>query len=144
MKFLQPKEQFLSFSKGFSHFVIEMHLNNIQQRSDIWDTSGMRVFFSKNLRSNNISIGSFAQGYLEIPPGRPRHEHNMTCSSECTKQALKAPVNITHVFMHMHYLGMQSEVSSHAALFVFRFRNAEHVISRKNRRWLVCDMLKAI
>ena len=73
--------------------------------SNATDNSGMRVYYTQNLRkydSGNVQIG---QNDLEILPGSTYIDQSGGCSSFCTQNILQHPIYITRTYLHMHYLG---------------------------------------
>lgn len=96
---------FLIGLNGYKKVLIELHWNNPMLESSYTDSSGLTLYLTPNLRSNNAGMFIIGQSQLVIPPGMERYTANSTCSSECTKQSMTGNINIVAAFNHMHYLG---------------------------------------
>ena len=68
------------------------------------DSSGMRMYYTEQLRIYDQQIAWLGQTDLYIPPLTPDTTITGTCPSQCTQQ-MAEPVNITNALLHMHYLG---------------------------------------
>ncbi|XP_050408479.1 uncharacterized protein LOC130010327 [Patella vulgata] len=97
--------------KGFyKRGLIQYHWNNPEKRSDLSDSSGMTIYYTKNLRKYDAGVFRIGQVYLEIPPLLPKVVQQSTCSARCTKKIFKKPVYLTGGTNHMHYLGTAQHV----------------------------------
>jgi len=74
---------------------------------DHWyDSSGIKMYYTPNLRPNNAGVMTIGQTFFEIPPGLPSVVKSGTCTSECTRKLMKTPVKVVSSLNHMHYLGI--------------------------------------
>ncbi|XP_050408482.1 tyramine beta-hydroxylase [Patella vulgata] len=97
--------------KGFAkRALIQYHWNNPEKRSDLSDSSGMAIYFTKTLRKYDAGVFRTGQIYLEIPPLMPKVVQQSTCSAKCTKRIFKKPAYLTGGSNHMHYLGAAQHV----------------------------------
>ncbi|EDV25401.1 uncharacterized protein TRIADDRAFT_55460 [Trichoplax adhaerens] len=103
--------------------VVEMHYDNPQGRSDFIDTSGFKIFYTRQLRK--YDVGALTLGYGVIPtmtiPER-QDEWNITgyCPQMCTERALpKSGINVFGVFFHTHLAGK--------GLYTRHFRNGKEL-----------------
>ncbi|XP_067660273.1 tyramine beta-hydroxylase-like [Haliotis asinina] len=95
---------------GMSMINMQFHWTNPQKRTDYVDSSGLVLFLTTKLRKNNAAYFTTGQMQLVIPPGQQRVVKKSTCTAECTRKIIKAPVNLMTGWNHMHYLGYQQNV----------------------------------
>ena len=69
------------------------------------DQSGMRVYYTPDLRPFDLGHVQVGQQDVVIPPGVTRHAQSGGCSGECTRMLLPHPIHLTTAHLHMHYLG---------------------------------------
>lgn len=84
-----------------------MHWTNIQERSDFYDSSGMRIFYTTSLRQHDAGTLWVGQMFLEIPPHTPEIDVEGVCSSECTAKIFTENLHVIGAINHMHTLGKQ-------------------------------------
>ncbi|XP_066941219.1 MOXD1 homolog 1-like [Macrobrachium rosenbergii] len=93
---------------GATYFMMELHYENPNLRKGIVDNSGLRIYYTENLRPYDAGIlmlGHTVSPMQLIPPG----QHWLSighCSSNCTSNNL--PENGINVFagiLHAHLLG---------------------------------------
>ncbi|XP_076456030.1 tyramine beta-hydroxylase-like [Babylonia areolata] len=107
---MDPNVGFMFGSGAFTRIKMEFHWNNPQLRADFTDSSGMRFFYTPNLRANSAATLTVGQMFLEIPPLQPSVEVVGTCSSDCTRKIADRPVYVIQAANHMHYLGKSQKV----------------------------------
>ncbi|KAK6190938.1 hypothetical protein SNE40_002698 [Patella caerulea] len=95
---------------GMKRGVLQFHWTNPEKKTDLWDSSGMSIYYTKNLRKYNAGAWSTGQLYLEIPPLMPKVVQQSTCSSSCTKKTFNGSIFLTTGLNHMHYLGISQHV----------------------------------
>jgi dopamine beta-monooxygenase len=99
------------------YLVLEIHFDNPDMKTDIVDSSGMRVFYQGGGEKTDEPLRKYDAGILEIgleynlknsiPPGLDAFYLNGFCLSECTKAAFAKTNGIT-VFasqLHTHLTG---------------------------------------
>ncbi|XP_055862377.1 tyramine beta-hydroxylase-like [Biomphalaria glabrata] len=95
---------------GYKKIAIQLHWNNPSKRSDWVDSSGMRIYYTPHLRTYDAGIiVAGAQGFV-LPPRRASITITSTCTSGCTRNLIKAPINVTMAWNHMHYAGVQMSI----------------------------------
>jgi len=72
--------------------------------SDYVDSSGLTLYYTKNLRPNNGEVLFVGQTALVIPPGQPSVAFSGRCSTNCSS-ALPQSIYIAESILHMHLLG---------------------------------------
>lgn len=97
----------LPFGKGsYEYFAIEVHYNNpkgLKGESD--PGTGLRLFFTENLRPNEIGILTVGQFVLDIPPNQPEvRAATSYCPSQCSSR-FKQNITLVAQALHMHGLG---------------------------------------
>ncbi|XP_060567386.1 MOXD1 homolog 2-like isoform X2 [Ruditapes philippinarum] len=90
---------------GFKTVVLELHWNNVEEKSTFVDSSGITLFLTPNLRSNDAGMLTIGQLELNIPPYTARHTEKGTCSSKCTERFMSGNINIVGAMNHMHGIG---------------------------------------
>ena len=91
---------------GSNAFIFQLHWNNPDLVQHLTDSSGMKVYYTPNLRQYDAELFVFGQEYLSIPPMTDNITYEATCPSDCTIDMFKQKVYITRAINHMHYLGM--------------------------------------
>ncbi|XP_050715576.1 uncharacterized protein LOC126998176 [Eriocheir sinensis] len=94
---------------GATYFMMEMHYDNPNLRQGVVDSSGIRIFYTENLReydSGTLMFGQHVFPSIIIPPGQPRFLAAGFCDTTCTQQMLpKEGVKIFQGVLHSHLLG---------------------------------------
>lgn len=83
----------------------QVHYNNPDGDAGVVDSSGLRLYYTPDLRQYDLGIMSLAQLQLRIPPQTPFYEAAPTwCPGACTR---RFPTELTLVTSgyHMHTLG---------------------------------------
>ncbi|XP_050714988.1 uncharacterized protein LOC126997820 [Eriocheir sinensis] len=93
-----------------TYFMMEMHYDNPNLRQGVVDSSGVRIYYTENLReydAGNLIIGHRVSPFLIIPPGQPTFMSAGFCDSTCTQQAFpKGGVRLFQGLLHTHLLGV--------------------------------------
>ncbi|XP_060066098.1 tyramine beta-hydroxylase-like [Ylistrum balloti] len=95
---------------GYRHAVLQLHWNNPEHRSDYTDSSGMKLYFTSNLRQHDATTLTVGTTYIEIPPGEENVEVEALCSSDCSSRYLSGPIYIISAENHMHLLGRKQKI----------------------------------
>lgn len=90
---------------GYQHAVVQIHWNNPKNKPNLTDSSGMRIYYTENLRPNRGDIMMVGQHSLTIPPGQDNVTFSGSCTALCTKAKMNQSVYITSSALHMHLLG---------------------------------------
>ncbi|XP_078690261.1 DBH-like monooxygenase protein 1 homolog [Branchiostoma floridae x Branchiostoma belcheri] len=97
--------------------MVETHYDNPELRSDIVDSSGLRLYLTATLRENevgNLQVGADVTQSHKIPPGSASHTTVVHCYSECLQQGMEdisAPaLNVFAVFGHAHLAGRKVNI----------------------------------
>eukprot|EP01120_Amphizonella_sp_Union-15-10_P003465 TRINITY_DN13883_c0_g1_i1.p1 TRINITY_DN13883_c0_g1~~TRINITY_DN13883_c0_g1_i1.p1 ORF type:complete len:538 (+),score=55.78 TRINITY_DN13883_c0_g1_i1:127-1740(+) len=99
---------------GIKHIVVEIHYNNVEKASNIFDSSGIRIHYTTALRKYDagvMTLGDPLTRLPSIPPGLPDNKYETNCPTQCTSKWTH-DINVFSDFQHMHYLGKQL-VSTH-------------------------------
>lgn len=110
-KFVLPKETGfkLGGNSTYRSAYIQLHYNNPNHDTDIYDNSTVRFTFTKTPRQYEagvVIIGDNKFTLDPIPPQQEKVHYEMTCPSSCTQQL---PHNITFFtdLLHMHAVGSE-------------------------------------
>jgi len=96
-------------SHAVRHIMIEMHYNNADGETGVHDDSGIRIYYTKNLRKYDaavMTLGDPIATFPDIPPLQSRYEYEADCPAVCT-QHWPHEINIFSDFLHMHMAGTQ-------------------------------------
>ncbi|XP_070564696.1 DBH-like monooxygenase protein 1 homolog [Ptychodera flava] len=104
-----------------THVMVEIHYDNPESLGNIYDSSGIRIFYSSNLReydANFVVIGQDVNQLLVIPPGVEEFRVNSYCTAEMTQEGFidgvtGQPTNVTifAVGLHTHLIGKAVSVT---------------------------------
>jgi len=97
---------------AFRYVKLEVHYDNPEQRADIFDSSGIRISYTSQLRSYDAGMffvgwhrGFGALGAL-IPPGLDRASTSGFASADCTESLLpETGINVIATLLHAHNIG---------------------------------------
>ncbi len=95
-----PPEAGFPEDPGTTHYVVQVHYNNVNHLSGETDTSGFDLCTTDQLRANDADVIAFGTTNINIPP---HGTLDTTCSVD-----VQASFNGAHVFAaspHMHKLG---------------------------------------
>ncbi|XP_069946728.1 MOXD1 homolog 1 [Cherax quadricarinatus] len=93
---------------GATYFLMETHYDNPSLQPGIVDSSGLRIFYTENLRQYDagvIMLGQAISPLTIIPPHREWLSVGI-CQSDCTRQGLpEGGVEVFLGVLHSHLLG---------------------------------------
>jgi len=95
---------------GFQYALLQSHWNNPQNLMDEFDSSGMTLYYTSQLRPNDGMVLTTGQGNLIIPPRTPSIKFEGTCLRECTDKMNPKTVYVTGALLHMHLLGKSGSI----------------------------------
>ncbi|KAI9559612.1 hypothetical protein GHT06_013617 [Daphnia sinensis] len=99
---------------GAKFFMLETHYDNPNLQSGIVDHSGLRLFYTSQLRHHDagvLSVGIDPNWKHIVPPGQRRVVSEAHCVADCTQQALPSRgINVFAVNQHTHLLGRQVQL----------------------------------
>ena len=93
-----PPEAGFPEEPGKTHYVVQLHYNNAQNRTGDTDSSGFELCATDKLRANDAGIVAFGSMRFDIPP---RATHSIVCSYPW----LHGDVTFTSAQPHMHKHG---------------------------------------
>jgi len=101
--FTTPDDVGYKIEKGNSNFVLQIHYENLYDLSNQFDSSGIKMYTTPNLRSMDIGIITNGQmmNEISIPPKNDNYEISNTCQNTCSS----GDINIFYYFWHMHLIG---------------------------------------
>ncbi|XP_078608050.1 DBH-like monooxygenase protein 1 homolog isoform X2 [Branchiostoma floridae x Branchiostoma japonicum] len=92
--------------------MLETHYDNPDMRDDIVDSSGLRLYLTSTLRTNEVGVLQVAvevRQSQKIPPGSASHTTVAHCYSECLQQGMEdvsaSALNVFAAFPHAHLAG---------------------------------------
>ncbi|XP_078583126.1 DBH-like monooxygenase protein 1 [Branchiostoma floridae x Branchiostoma japonicum] len=89
--------------------LMSTHYDNPHLRDDLYDSSGIRVYYTPVLREHDggvLQVSAPAWPSMMIPPGAERFNVLAHCSSSCLQEALPEDgVTIVASFLHTHLAG---------------------------------------
>ncbi|XP_078483159.1 DBH-like monooxygenase protein 1 isoform X1 [Ciona intestinalis] len=92
--------------------VLEIHYDNPTMRSNVVDSSGLKLTYTPNLRANDaamIQAGRSVSGFTHlIPPGASAYKSYGECTQNCLESAMGTSINnitVFAAFLHSHLLG---------------------------------------
>ncbi|CAG0896875.1 unnamed protein product [Darwinula stevensoni] len=126
-----PKNVGYVLPAGGMFFMMEMHYNNPEKVTGIYDNSGITVFYTDVLRPlemANLEIGA-AVGPTQIIPARQNLFVNVGhCSSECTATAIPpGGIHIFSGFLHSHLIECYYNSSNRKSVTVGGFGTQEEM-----------------
>ncbi|CAH1778685.1 unnamed protein product [Owenia fusiformis] len=92
---------------GYTKLVIQNHWNNPELRDDYYDSSGVLIYYTPNLRPYDGGMMIIGQTSLNIPPNMPLYTATSKMSKVCTNYITQdtGPLAIVGNYLHMHSLG---------------------------------------
>ncbi|RKO83244.1 PHM/PNGase F domain-containing protein [Blyttiomyces helicus] len=88
-----------------TYFALQVHYNNPNLDAGVVDSSGFRLYYTKQLRANDIGILTLGTGAISIPPGNASFENPPgICPSSCTS-TFPTDLTLIKTGMHMHLTG---------------------------------------
>ena len=108
---------------GIMSIEINIHYDNPSGLSGHLDSSGVRMYYTENLRTYDAGVAQFGDGIMSLaylPTGiNPIGKHKFVCDTSCTSGALGAS-GLTHVTAfsrqhHMHLSGVRQTTRQYSA-----------------------------
>lgn len=87
--------------EGTTHYVVQLHYNNVQALEGQQDGSGFELCSTTQLRPNDADVIAFGTNSIELPPGS---ERSYDCRFSIPSQ-LGGGVRFIAAMPHMHQLG---------------------------------------
>ena len=109
---------------GYKSFSMNTHYDNPSKISNVRDTSGVRIYYSTNLRDNDAGVLQVGDGQISYAGTKVEEgisTWSFDCPSTCTQQYLDAGVEYKtlSVQLHMHQVG--------EAMSLKQFRDGEMI-----------------
>ena len=98
------------------YLLLEMHYDNPALLDNIEDDSGVRIYFTRQLREFDLGLMTIGTGLdasnIQMPPKVDSITYNTICHPECTKKIIPSEgVYLIAAFLHTHLLGKQVTTS---------------------------------
>ena len=93
------------FSRLWLPIVFQIKWNNPEEYEDMFDSSGIALYYTKNLRRYDVGTKIFSSTHFTIPSPRPIYAITSSYPSDCSQMQIKSPIYITRAFNHMHKYG---------------------------------------
>merc|ERR550532_42389 len=94
---------------GATYFMLETHYDNPAVHKDILDSSGLRIYYTKNLRQHDTAmllVGTEVNFLHMIPPQQELFKTVGRCTAECTKNSIPEDgIQILNGVLHSHLAG---------------------------------------
>jgi len=111
--FYLPEEAGFPIGKNAAKYgILQVHYDNPNALSNVWDNSGIKMFYTNELREYNAGILEIGVNYLEIPPQQEAFqvgENKYGCPEECFSNHIPVGGELT-VFasmLHAHLAGRE-------------------------------------
>ena len=109
-KFIYPQEAggIIGGQNYSKYVVLEIHYDNEKQRDDIIDSSGIRIYYTNQLRKYDAGIMEIGLEYNSknsIPPKNEAFNLNGYCLSDCTYAGLSSKIKVFASQLHTHLTG---------------------------------------
>ncbi|KAJ3051516.1 hypothetical protein HK097_007452 [Rhizophlyctis rosea] len=90
---------------GFQYFSLQVHYDNQAKQEGVVDTSGFKIWYTEQLRENDMGVLFTGVTGFTIPPNNPSyHVAGGECPGSCTRKFGK-PITLWRNAFHMHTLG---------------------------------------
>lgn len=93
---------------GFKSFKLEIHYNNPWLDEGVLDSSGIRLYFTSQLRPQEFGILPIGDPFVSLvnqSVGDNFAQHTFDCPSSCSSVALNESVTVFKESLHMHRTG---------------------------------------
>jgi hypothetical protein len=93
---------------GFKSFQLEIHYNNPWLDSGTLDSSGVRIYYTSELRPQEFGMLQLGDPFVSLygqPVGDGFVQHTFDCPASCSSLALKEPITVVREWLHMHRTG---------------------------------------
>jgi hypothetical protein len=96
----------------FNSFKLHTHYNNPLLRSDIVDSSGIRLYWTSKLREQEMGILSLGDPWVRKTGlvGKQLSKHDFYCPSSCTETFMTQPITVFQEVHHAHGLAKQTVI----------------------------------
>ncbi|XP_067938800.1 DBH-like monooxygenase protein 1 homolog [Watersipora subatra] len=90
-----------------SYFQIEIHYDNPGLLDTFVDASGLRFFYTRTLRENELGVIPLGLIHgIAVPPGVEKFRSEAYCDESCTNQWIpEEGINVFSFFLHTHLIG---------------------------------------
>ena len=102
--------------QGQNRLFLQMHYYNPELKENVRDNSGVRVYFTTDLREQEAGIMTFNGGTHSVQrPPIPAGEADYALSpfivpSSCTSRSWATPINVLGIAHHMHVAGLKMTI----------------------------------
>jgi hypothetical protein len=108
---LPPVTGYLIGPGGWNVLRMQVHYNNPSLVADVIDNSGIRIYYTPNLRQYDAVVLEFGDPSVTnpnlIPQGSSLITYEYNCPSECTS-TFPGPLNVFGDTLHMHQIGQMT------------------------------------
>ncbi|ESO92726.1 hypothetical protein LOTGIDRAFT_162200 [Lottia gigantea] len=100
---------------GYRKAALQVHWNNPEKLSNLEDASGLRLYYTPNVRKNDAGMLVVGQDFIQLNPSLPETTVTVdsVCASKCTREMFDTPIYITSAINHMHYFGLSQIISQY-------------------------------
>ena len=84
---------------------VQIHWDNPGEVEGWTDNSGMRMYYTPQLRQFDAETIFFENLGLSIPPEQLSNRQALYCPGDCTRHMFAEAINISAIYPHMHLLG---------------------------------------
>eukprot|EP01119_Soliformovum_irregulare_P003401 TRINITY_DN138_c0_g2_i1.p1 TRINITY_DN138_c0_g2~~TRINITY_DN138_c0_g2_i1.p1 ORF type:complete len:562 (-),score=111.01 TRINITY_DN138_c0_g2_i1:56-1741(-) len=94
----------------FQYLSLEVHYDNPDQVSGLIDSSGVRIYYTKNLRQHDASVLTVGDAYVRNPirmEPNTEYKFEYDCPEAATEKFIEEDLNFFGSFLHMHSAGKQ-------------------------------------
>jgi len=107
-----PKQAGIPISKngGFASFCLSVHFHNPSHLHDLVTNSGIRVYYTSNLRPYTASVFVLGDVFNTNQGrflGQGISKHTFSCSEYCTESTFLHDVVVYREYYHMHGQGLR-------------------------------------
>ncbi|XP_020625361.1 DBH-like monooxygenase protein 1 [Orbicella faveolata] len=97
--------------------ILEIHYDNPEEKEGLIDSSGMRIYYTKQLRKYDagiLQVGAGVDYTMLIPPRQRNWQTNGFCTKDCSMKAFKdtklpnGGINIFAAVLHTHLAGRKT------------------------------------
>jgi len=95
--------------EDYKYLTLEVHYDNPNMVADLVDSSGVRIYYSRNLRQYDAAVLALGDPFVLNPSSIPA-QAGFQVEYECTPQAsskMSHEINVFTSILHMHQVGSQ-------------------------------------
>lgn len=99
---------------GIRHLILEIHYDNLKRRTNVQDSSGIRIWYTPTIRKYDaavLTLGDVVTTLPSLPPQSIIH-YETTCPEQCTLQ-WNHDITVFSDFLHLHQAGTQVWSTQH-------------------------------